>query len=45
LAEPFFVLGVLALATGSGFVIASAAAYLLSRRMGLLTPARAEAHE
>lgn len=35
-AQPLFVFGVLALAVGTGFVVSAAAAFLLSRRLGLL---------
>ena len=34
-AQPLFAIGVLALAIGAGFVVSSAAAFLLSRRLGL----------
>jgi hypothetical protein len=34
-AQPFFVIGVLALAIGAGFVTSAAASFLLSRRLGL----------
>jgi hypothetical protein len=35
-AQPLFVIGVLALAVGAGFVVSAAASFLLSRRLGLL---------
>jgi len=41
-AELFRVLGVVALALGGGFLVSAAAAYLLSRRLGLLDPAPAD---
>ena len=37
--QPFFALGVLALALGAGFVVSAGASILLSKRMGLLEPA------
>jgi len=41
-AELFRVIGVVSLALGSGFIVSAIAAYLLSRRLGLLTPAPAD---
>lgn len=41
-AELFRVLGVVALALGAGFLVSAAAAYVLSRRLGLLDPAPAD---
>lgn len=38
IAPPIFLMGVLAIALGVGFVISAAAGYLLSRRLGLLEP-------
>jgi len=38
-AQPFFVIGVLALAVGAGFVTSAAASFLLSRRLGLFDTA------
>ncbi len=41
--QPLFVLGVLALALGSGFIVSAAASYVISRRLGLLeVPATAK---
>jgi hypothetical protein len=37
-AQPFFVIGVLALAVGAGFVASAGASFLLSRRLGLFEP-------
>ena len=37
-APPIFLMGVLAIALGVGFVISAVAAYVLSRRLGLLEP-------
>ena len=37
-AQPLFVLGVLALTVGVGFVVSAGASFLLSRRLGLLDP-------
>jgi hypothetical protein len=34
--QPLFVIGVLALALGSGFIVSAGASYLISRRLGLL---------
>lgn len=39
-AQPLHAFGVLAVALGIGFVIAAAVAYLLSRKLGLIDPAR-----
>ncbi|HEU4939183.1 MAG TPA: hypothetical protein VFT39_22195 [Vicinamibacterales bacterium] len=41
-AELFRVLGVVSLALGGGFVVSAVAAYVLSRRLGLLDPAPAD---
>jgi hypothetical protein len=41
-AELFRVVGVVSLALGGGFIVSAIAAYLLSRRLGLLTPAPAD---
>jgi hypothetical protein len=42
--QPVFVIGVLALAVGSGFIVSAAASYVISRRLGLLQePATAKA--
>ena len=41
-AEFFIVIGVVALALGGGFLVSAAAAYVLSRKLGLLDPAPAE---
>ena len=41
-AELFRVMGVVSLALGGGFIASAIAAYLLSRRLGLLTPAPAD---
>ena len=41
-AELFRVIGVVSLALGGGFIVSAIAAYLLSRRLGLLTPAPAD---
>ena len=38
MAQPLFVIGVLALALGAGFVVSAGASFLLSRRLGLLRP-------
>ena len=43
--QPLFVIGVLALAVGAGFVISAAASFLLSRRLGLLEGAPPAAGE
>jgi len=41
--QPLFVIGVLALALGSGFIVSAVASYIISRRLGLLeVPATAE---
>lgn len=37
-AQPFYVLGVLALTVGVGFVVSAGASILLSRRLGLMNP-------
>jgi hypothetical protein len=41
--QPFFVLGVLGVAIGAGFILSAGASYLLSRRLGLLETTRATA--
>jgi hypothetical protein len=41
-AAPIFLMGVLAMALGVGFVISAALAYVLSRRLGLLEPRPSE---
>jgi len=38
LAQPLFVVGVLALSVGVGFVLSAGIAYVMSQRLGLLTP-------
>jgi hypothetical protein len=38
IAQPLFVVGVLALAVGVGFVLSAGIAYVMSQRLGLLTP-------
>jgi len=37
-AQPLFVIGVLALTVGAGFVVSAGASFLLSRRLGLFEP-------
>jgi hypothetical protein len=41
-AQLFMVLGVVALSLGGGFVVSAGAAYILSRKLGLLDPAPAD---
>ncbi len=43
--EGFFIIGTLATALGLGFVIAAAAAYVISSRFGLVRPRAAESHD
>ncbi len=43
LAQPFFVLGVLGMTVGAGFIISAGASYALSKHLGLLDPSASSA--